>query len=118
MKMGEYIRYLRCGNNVYGKKWTQEELGKLLVPTVERQAINKWEKGLVVNIKRDYIIQMSKLFGVHPSELMSFSEEDELSIYAEQTQELLENFDKLNDLGRKKVLSDVSEMTKNQEYKK
>ena len=57
MTMGEYIKELRTGNNVYGKKWTQEELGAALNPPVNRAAVNKWETGLVENIKRKHIQQ-------------------------------------------------------------
>ena len=66
MKMGEYIKQLRTGSNIYGKKWSQEELGKLLDPQVNRAAVNKWESGQVENIKRAHIQQMSELFGVNP----------------------------------------------------
>ena len=74
MTMGEYIKYLREGGNVYGKKWTQEELGQEFTPPVNRAAVNKWETNRVENIKRSYIQKMSELFGVSPCELMCFDE--------------------------------------------
>ena len=52
MTMGEYIKYLREGGNVYGKKWTQEELGQEFTPPVNRAAVNKWETNRVENIKK------------------------------------------------------------------
>ena len=55
---------------------TQEELGKKL--GVQRSAINKWEKGIVTNIKRDTIIKMSEIFNESPSYIMAFDDEKEV----------------------------------------
>lgn len=51
---------------------TMEELGEYL--GVQKSAINKWEKGEVINIKRPYIEQMANLFHVSPSWLMGYDE--------------------------------------------
>ena len=67
MTMGEYIKKLRTEKDL-----TQEELGQLLTPKVNRGAINKWEVGRVTNIKRSYVLQMAKIFGVDPVSLMCF----------------------------------------------
>ena len=71
MEMGQRIRELREQNNM-----TMEELGKLL--GVQRQAIQKYEKGTVTNIPRKSIETMAKRFGVTPSYLMCF--EDNLAL--------------------------------------
>jgi len=86
MTMGEYIKYLRTQ-----REWTQEELGKKLNPPVERPAINKWEKGRIENIKRTYILQMSTLFQVKPSELMCFEETADEFINPAEVYELITN---------------------------
>ena len=67
MTMGEKIRECRKEAG-----YTQEELGKILRPTVNRAAVNKWECGYVENIKRTYIEQMAVLFDVPPADLMCF----------------------------------------------
>lgn len=67
MTMGMYIRQLR-----EELQMSQEELGQRLDPKVNRATINKWETGQVENIKRIHIQQMSKIFGVSPTELMCF----------------------------------------------
>ena len=67
MTMGEYIKKLRTDHG-----YTQEELGQLLNPKVNRAAINKWEGGRVANIKRSHIAQMAKIFDVDPVKLMCF----------------------------------------------
>jgi len=112
MKMGEYIKQLRTGSNIYGKKWSQEELGKLLDPQVNRAAVNKWESGQVENIKRAHIQQMSELFGVNPVDLMCFdSNHSEENRYSDDILELIKNYERLNEAGKKKILEDISDMT-------
>ena len=49
---------------------TREELGNMLVPKVNRQAVNNWEHGRVKTIKRSHIQQMAEIFDVSPVELM------------------------------------------------
>jgi len=61
--MGSRIREMRLQND-----WTMEELGQRL--GVQKSAINKWEKGMVENIKRSTIKDMSNLFGCSPAWLM------------------------------------------------
>lgn len=67
MTMGEFIKQLR-----EERQLTQEELGKLL--GVNRDAVSKWEKGRVENIKRTTIKKMAELFKVSPAELMCFED--------------------------------------------
>ena len=54
---------------------TQEELGNVI--GVQKSAIRKYESGMVENIPRSSIQKMAELFGVRPSYLMGFSEEEE-----------------------------------------
>ena len=57
---------------------TMEELGYKL--GFQRQAINKWEKGEVQNIKRSYITKMAELFEVSPSWLMGFEDTKDVTL--------------------------------------
>lgn len=128
--MGEYINYLRTGGNQYGKKWSQEELGQLLDPPVNRGAVNKWELGKVENLKRTHIEQLSRIFGVTPCELMCFeSEYDEQQIseevkVIEQIQkvfgndavQVLQYFYDLNEVGKEKALEDLGDLTQLAKY--
>ena len=130
MTMGEYIKYLREGGNVYGKKWTQEELGQEFTPPVNRAAVNKWETNRVENIKRSYIQKMSELFGVSPCELMRFDDRFDSAKAAEETKAIelvqkhfgkdavhvLQMFMELNQTGQQKVLEDLSDMTELSKY--
>lgn len=80
--MGEYIKNLREGMDL-----SQEELGGMLNPPVNRAAVNKWETGQVENLKRTTIKQLSKIFSVKPSQLMCFEDstvkDGDVSIHVE-----------------------------------
>lgn len=122
MKMGEYIKQLRKNHGL-----TQEELGRKLIPPVNRAAINKWESGQVENIKRSYIQQMARLFDVKPCELMCFDKEGQTSQdsvifervqkrFGEDAVRLLELFIRLNDVGKEKALEDLDDMASLPKY--
>ena len=132
MTMGEYIKKLRSGNNIYGKKWSQEELGAALKPPVNRAAVNKWETGLVENLKRTHIQQLAEMFGVSPCELMCFDDQIDSSKIAEEVKLieavqgefgkdavlLLQYFNELNENGKQKALKDISDLADHPKYAK
>lgn len=60
MTIGEKIHDLRIKNNM-----TMDDLAREL--GVQRSAINKYEKGIVVNLKRSTIAGLCRVFGVSPS---------------------------------------------------
>lgn len=68
MTTGEIIKKLRIEKGL-----SQEELGARV--GVQRAAINKYEKGLVVNLKRPVIEKLAYSLGVSPTVIMGFSEE-------------------------------------------
>lgn len=63
MTIGDKIRTAR-----ENKKMSQEELGKLV--GVQRSAVAKWEKGRVVNIKRDKLQQLAAILDIPAYELV------------------------------------------------
>lgn len=81
MTTGEKIKKLRTDRGL-----TQEELGKLV--GVQKSAINKWEKGLVTNIKRDTLKALAGVFGVSPADLLD--DEDNRSDTDDLKQKLFE----------------------------
>jgi transcriptional regulator, cro/CI family len=125
MTMGEMIKYHR-----EQMKLSQEELGKMLNPSVNRAAVNKWETGQVENLKRTHIQQLAKKFGISPCELMCFDDKFESPMLAEQVKALeliqkhfgkdavhiLQSFQKLNDLGREKAFEDLDDLTQLSKY--
>lgn len=72
--MGQRIRDKRKEYNM-----TMEELGAKL--GVQKSAINKWEKGEVLNIKRSYIKEMAELFHVSPAWLMGMEDTEAVVTY-------------------------------------
>lgn len=68
MNIGEKIRRARIE-----KGYTQEELGNLI--GVQKSAVNKYEKGRVVNIKRSVLAKISQVLDIPPVELVSDIEE-------------------------------------------
>jgi len=119
MTMGERIRYLRESINL-----TQEELGDLL--GVQKSAIAKYENGKVENIKRSTIKKMSIIFNKPASYLMGFDEnesEDKLKemiqdLYGENAVNLLSIFAGLNEIGQKKALSALEDISELPKYRK
>lgn len=69
MTIGEKIKRLRIE-----KHMTQEELGALV--GVQKQAIYKYETGLVVNLKRQTIAKLAKALDTSPIYLMGIGEEE------------------------------------------
>jgi transcriptional regulator with XRE-family HTH domain len=67
MKTAEKIKMLRIQ-----KGMTQEELGKKC--GLQRAAINKYEKGTVVNIKRSVLQSLADALGVAPVDLLDDEE--------------------------------------------
>lgn len=63
METGEIIKKLRKEHRL-----TQEQLGEIC--GVQKSAIAKYERGAVVNLKRETIAKMANYFGVRPSYIM------------------------------------------------
>lgn len=75
MTVGEKIHYLRTKHNM-----TMDDLAREL--GVQRSAVNKYEKGIVVNLKRSTISSLCRVFGVSSSYFLDDSapEEDQPQI--------------------------------------
>ena len=63
MKTAEKIKFLRLRKGL-----TQEELGNAV--GVQKAAINKYETGRVINIKRTTLQKLADALGVTPAELL------------------------------------------------
>jgi transcriptional regulator with XRE-family HTH domain len=124
MTTGEYIRKLRKEHDL-----TQEELGKMLSPPVNRAAVQKWESGKVKTIRKEYIEEMARIFDIRPAELMCFDKEQLLSDesrtidqiqdqYGSQAVQLLEYFNKLNQMGKDRMLENAEDISAIDKYSK
>ena len=68
MTIGEKIKRLRKERGM-----TQEELGAAV--GVQKAAINKYETGIVINLKRDMIAKLARALDVNPVWLLDENEE-------------------------------------------
>ena len=106
MTTGEKIRQLRKQLGM-----TQEELGNLI--GVQKAAINKYETGVVVNLKKSTIAALSNALHVSPVELLSPNDLDEVPDSSPHTQEariLAKGIDKLPQEQREQALSVIRAM--------
>lgn len=83
MEMGERIKRLRIERGM-----TQEELGKAV--GLQRAAINKYEKGIVENIKRTTIVKLAEVLRTTPSYLIGYEDDEEVSELTAIQEELME----------------------------
>ncbi len=72
MTIGDRIKSLRLAKGL-----SQEELGNLV--GVKKAAIYKYEKGLVVNLKRDIIDKLANALNVSPAYLMGMDDATEFT---------------------------------------
>ncbi len=98
MKMGEIIRKLRLERGM-----TQEQLGKVI--GVQKSAIRKYENGSVQNIKRSSIKKLADFFGVSPSYLLGYAEEETDAPVSEIEEELISLSRKMTTAQRVRLLS-------------
>lgn len=64
---GDIIKKLRKEKNL-----TQEQLGNLI--GVQKSAIAKYERGEIINLKRETIEKLANIFEVRPSYIMGMTE--------------------------------------------
>lgn len=111
MKTSDKIRKLRIEKGL-----SQEALGKLL--GVKKAAINKYETGRVVNIKKSTLIEMARVFGVSPAELLDDAVDISISSLTKQEEQLLLFFRELNAEGQEELIKQAHLLIKSGEYKK
>jgi transcriptional regulator with XRE-family HTH domain len=111
MTMGELIRYHRKQLGI-----SQEALGQMLNPKVNKAAVSKWEKGNVENIKRTHIQQLAKKFGLSPCELMSWEDVHGMTSQEPMTDDLIALFVNLNNEGKEEVLKYAQYIASQKKY--
>lgn len=133
MKTGEIIRKYRLQLGL-----SQRELGEKV--GVNKAAVQKWESGVVKNLKKDKIQSLSEIFNISPNELLSYSaptkqdydkwENDynpngELVLnvkisekYGHNTAIAVDKFIKLDNTDQEKVIERMDTMLEADKYKK
>ncbi len=108
MKTSEKIKYLRIR-----KGMTQEELGDLI--GVKKAAVNKYETGRVVNIKRSTLQKLADALGVPAAQLLDDPEDNEMMPVAKiskSERELLNLIDSLTPDQKKLIIKMIQELSK------
>lgn len=103
MTTGEKIKQLRKQLGM-----TQEELGDLI--GVQKAAINKYETGVVVNLKKSTIHALAKALHVSPVELLSPEESPDDQPQTVEARILAKGIDKLPEEQRKQALNVIKAM--------
>lgn len=95
------------------KKWSQDELAQR-VGYSDKSMISKIEKGLV-DLSQSQIIKFSEVFGVPASVLFGNGSADAPALSPDK-EELLGNYDKLNDEGKQEARKYVKLLGNSPEY--
>lgn len=103
MEFKDILRKLRTENEM-----TQEELGRRV--GLKKEAIYKYEKGIVVNPKRSLIAKLAKIFNVSPSYLLCIDDSGE-NDFTDEELRLIAEFRKLNKDGKVAALGVVHAYT-------
>lgn len=110
---------------------SQAEFGKLCY--VQRAAVSKWEKGQVTNMTPQSLFAVSDLIGVDPREFYFDNWENKYnntnklvtesnildsvkSVYGKEASDLLIDYIQLNDLGKKKLIENASDLISMSKY--
>lgn len=124
MTTSEIIYQYRREHNL-----SQDEFGQKV--GVNRAAVSKWEKGHVKEMKGKTILNICRLIGITPYELMGWDEEfnqfgklnNEVKLieavqfqYGKSAVELLGNFIKLNSIGKEKAIENIIDLTSIPKY--
>ena len=92
---------------------TQEELGKAV--GLKRAAINKYEKGVVVNIKQETIMKLAEVLHTTPSYLMGYEDDKALSELTAIQEEVIEKFFSLTPKNQETLLGIIETLLQSQE---
>ena len=103
MTTGEKIKQLRKQLGL-----TQEELGNLI--GVQKAAINKYETGVVVNLKKSTIAALAHALHVSPVDLLSPEDSHDAQPLTPEARILAKGIDKLPQEQREQALSVVRAM--------
>ena len=114
MTTAEKIKELRLQKGL-----SQEALGTLI--GVKKAAINKYETGRVVNIKRTTLKRLADALGVTPADLLddessSSGAHPSAPLVDPREEKLLSVFRELNDIGKRRAIENVEDLAGNEKY--
>ena len=95
---------------------------------VNEGTISRWESGDIANMRRDKIMALAKALQISPAVIMEWdvkipvlNEEggvETISPLRDDEHQLLGYYNRLNDVGKAKAMSDISDMTELSKYRK
>ncbi|WP_293969250.1 helix-turn-helix domain-containing protein [uncultured Ruminococcus sp.] len=119
MDIGKLIHTRRTELNL-----TLEEIGNYV--GVSKSTVKKWEDGYISNMKRDKIASLAKILKINPVALITGDNEDmKTNIHFKQNVEsvlsisekhLIQNYNKLNEKGKEKLLEYSEDLIGNKKY--
>ena len=119
MDIGKLIHTRRTELNL-----TLEEIGNYV--GVSKSTVKKWEDGYISNMKRDKIASLAKILKINPVALITGDNEDmKTNIHFTQNVEsvlsisekhLIQNYNKLNEKGKEKLLEYSEDLIGNKKY--
>lgn len=115
MNAGDKIKQLRLNKGL-----TLEDVGRLV--GVGKSTVRKWETGAIANMRRDKIAKLADALGVTPMDIINMydlpSEDSSLPSPALSwdQQELLDNYNQLNEEGQEDLRKQARVMVRSGEY--
>lgn len=85
---------------------TLEEVGEMC--GVGKSTVRKWENGLINDIGRTKIVLLAKALQVSPLFIL---QEDDAYSFTSQELRLINYYQRLNDIGRKKALDNIKDLS-------
>lgn len=87
---------------------------------VSEATISRWESGDIANMRRDKIVSLAKALQVSSDYVMGWEEntEEKSETITKAENELLNNYRKLNDVGKSKADEYISDLSFNPKYRK
>ena len=110
MNTSEKIKFYRNKKGL-----SQEELGKLV--GLQKAAINKYETGRVVNIKKSVLQRLADALDVAPADLLDDNPSNASRYLSAAESSLLNDFQKLNAFGKEQALIQVRNLTMIKDYR-
>lgn len=109
MNIGQRIKKIRKEKGL-SVDYIADKLGK------NRATIYRYESNEIENLPYPILVPLAKILGTTPMYLMGIDENiEEIKVTIEEKQ-LLDNYNKLNDLGKKEANKRVSELTEISKY--
>lgn len=111
MNIGQKIKQIRKEKGI-SVDYIAEKLGK------NRATIYRYESNEIENLPYPILVPLAEILGTTPMYLMGIDENGEKITVTKEEKKLFDNYNKLNDLGKKEANKRISELTEIPKYTK